>query len=368
MGKVTRDDFVHRANLLHNHKYKYDNVCYVNYLTKVDIECPVHGYFSQSPKNHLSGRGCPLCSGRKRHTLDSFAEKANKIHNFKYDYSLVNYKNNKTSVKIICPIHGVFEQVPNTHLDGCGCPKCATQRSALNTSEFIRRSREIFGDYYDYSLVDYRNNHTKVKIICPVHGVFYQKPHGHLQGWGCVKCGNINQQYTTDEFIELAKKVHGSKYDYTLTNYTGSSNKIKIQCKKHGLFIQRASAHLLGAGCPRCRQSSGEQYIKKYLDATGVLYKQQYKLSDCKFKNCLPFDFAIFNSDNTLRCLLEYQGIQHYKNIKWFGKGYTDFVSQQKRDLVKKDYCLKHGIPLLEVSYLQNLDEFFAEAGGLLWK
>ena len=116
-----------------------------------------------------------------------FIKKANTLHKNKYDYSLVEYKNCDTKVKIICPVHGVFEQTPYKHLKGQGCPICAKNKK-FDTNQFIKRVRKIYGDRYDYSLVDYKNANTKVKIICPIHGIFERTPRSHWEGKGCPIC------------------------------------------------------------------------------------------------------------------------------------------------------------------------------------
>ena len=121
-----------------------------------------------------------------------FVEKATQIHNNKYDYSKVNYVNSKSLVTIICPIHGEFEQTPGSHLTGKGCSKCANNVK-LTTEEFIKRAIKVHDNKYNYSKVEYINTNTPVEIICPNHGSFLQRPEGHLQGHGCPKCGFKNQ-------------------------------------------------------------------------------------------------------------------------------------------------------------------------------
>lgn len=142
----------------------------------------------------------------KRLTTKIFIARAKEIHGDKYDYSEVEYVNYKTKVKIICPIHGEFWQTPREHLNGNGCQKCSgVQR--MNTDLFIQRAIEVHGDTYDYSKVKYTNNRTKVCIICPVHGEFWQSPDSHLLGCGCPKChrGHLSMKccgigiYDTDE-------------------------------------------------------------------------------------------------------------------------------------------------------------------------
>jgi hypothetical protein len=119
-----KTNFIKKANLIHNFKYDYSIVDYKNNKTKIRIICFEHGEFWQTPSNHLNGNGCPICSGVNKLTTEKFIERSNIIHNFKYDYSVVEYKNNKTKIKIICPVHGIFEQRPDSHLNGQNCPKC----------------------------------------------------------------------------------------------------------------------------------------------------------------------------------------------------------------------------------------------------
>jgi len=163
---------------------------------------------------------------------DKFISDAIKIHNDKYDYSLVNYINSQTKIKIICSKHGIFKQIPNNHLKKQGCPKCVGYNRT--TEQFIEESKEVHGNRYDYSLVNYIDYKTKVKIICKKHGIFKQIPIGHLKGRGCEKC--VGKNKTTEQFIEESKEVHGNRYDYTLVKFINNKTKVKIICKEHGVF------------------------------------------------------------------------------------------------------------------------------------
>jgi len=189
-----------------------------------------------------------------RLTTEEFIEKTKAIHGDKYDYSLVDYKNNKIRVKIVCPEHGPFEQSPNNHLQGKGCPGCSGNIK-LTTEKFIKKAKAVHGNKYDYSLVEYKNAKTKVKIVCRVHGSFKQTPHGHLKGYGCPECGG-SKRLTTEKFIKKAKAVHGNKYDYSLVEYKNTYTKVKIICPIHGIFEQTPGSHLNGCGCPKCKQPS----------------------------------------------------------------------------------------------------------------
>lgn len=116
-----------------------------------------------------------------------FIEKCINIHGDTYDYSLVEYKTMKTKVNVICKVHGEFEQRADNHMSGKGCFLCKNNK--LDTQKFIKKSIEIHGDLYDYSLVDYIHSHKKVLIICKTHGVFSHTANSHLKGHGCLRCG-----------------------------------------------------------------------------------------------------------------------------------------------------------------------------------
>lgn len=187
MNKI---DFIQTSNDIHNNKYDYSKVDYKNKTTKVTIRCPEHGEFEQKPHRHLiSGcRKCSLHSSSNKLSTDEFINRAKKTHGNQYDYSQVNYKNWTNKVSIICRKHGVFKQRADRHLYGNGCPKCHGSK-AYTTESFTLKSKQIHGDKYNYSKVDYKNIHEKVIIICPEHGEFKQQPAQHINGQGCKQCG-----------------------------------------------------------------------------------------------------------------------------------------------------------------------------------
>lgn len=190
---------------------------------------------------------------RKRLTTEEFITRAREVHGDRYDYSLVEYVKSSVKVRIICPIHGVFEQSPNNHVSmKQGCPQCAVEQRYLNTREFIKYAREVHGDRYDYSLVEYKHNLSKVKIICPKHGVFEQRPCDHVsKKKGCSGCAN-NQRLTTEAFITRAREIHGDRYDYSLVEYVNARSNVQIVCPTHSMFEQTPHVHLKGSGCPQC--------------------------------------------------------------------------------------------------------------------
>ena len=196
--KLTTKQFIERAISIHGTKYSYNRTNYIGRGNKVIITCPIHGDFLQRPMGHVSQKqGCPICgklnSNKNRSlTKSDFITRAIKLHGHKYDYTKTNYINTKTKIIITCPIHQDFLQFPFNHLQREGCPKCAHQNHLSHipksTHEFIMEARKKHKFKYDYSLVEYKQAHSKITIICPLHGKFYQTPRHHLDGNACPKC------------------------------------------------------------------------------------------------------------------------------------------------------------------------------------
>ncbi len=363
--KTTTPEFIEKAKAVHGNKYDYSKVDYQGNSKKIEIICPKHGPFLQVPAAHIRlGQGCPKCaaekiSSLKLGTLDKFLRDAKKVHGNTYDYSKVDYKGNQEKVEIICPIHGSFLQSPNNHISkGRGCPKCKGGVRS-NTEDFINKSKEIHGNKYDYSLVDYKNNSDYVKIICPTHGVFSQSPASHLRGRGCPDCGmesKIEKLVRKDsDFIERANQVHNNKYDYSDVDYRNALTKVEIICSIHGPFLQTPGSHLAGNGCPICRESKGEMLVQEILEKNSIESIRQKIFLDCtnklKGKSCkkLPFDFYL----PKINAIIEYDGQQHYIPV-W---GEETFKNLQRLDKIRNQYCKKNGIKLIRIPYTMNKEE-----------
>lgn len=322
------DEFIKKSKEVHGDKYDYSKVDYVNSQTKVCIICHDHGEFWQKPANHLQGQGCPACGNVKQKTTEEFIKEARKIHGDKYDYSKVQYVNNKSKVCIICPEHGEFLQSPAHHLNGFGCPKCS-KNYKLTTEEFIEKSVNIYGDRYDYSKVNYVNNKTKVSIICPDHGEFKIFPKIFLKGLGCVKCRYVSD---TNTFIEKAKKIHRDKYYYSKTIYKDNKDKICIICPEHGEFWQSPHDHLDGCGCPNCSHSTSNPEFEIF-----QLIKTLKPLqNDRTILNGKELDIYVPSK----KLAIEYNGL-HWHSER-FGKG-------NNYHLDKLNNCIKQGIKLIQI-------------------
>jgi len=329
--KLGVDEFINRSNKVHNNKYDYSNVEYRNNSIKVNIRCVIHGEFLQSPGSHLSGSGCKKCghirsaeASSKRmkgqpsklrgrnvlgFTTESFIEKANKVHNNKYDYSDLNYVNATIKLDIICPEHGKFKQDSYYHLKGSGCNKCYIDSKRITSKEFINRAIKEYGLKYDYSKVKYIGFEEKVIIICPEHGEFQQTPTGHLIG-GCVECGYEElsrlKSDTKEEFIEKAINVHGNLFDYSKVIYKNSHDKVIIICQEHGEFKQAPNNHTNGQECPSCAEYGYDK------NKSATLYINEVKLSNGKH----ALKYGITNNDYKDRAKKQRRGIDGtLKNI-----------------------------------------------------
>ncbi len=296
MKKRTTDEFIRLAREKHGDIYDYSQSEYIGARGKITIICPEHGPWQPQASSHLVGTGCPDCGGRKQLTLDKFINRARKIHGDKFDYSKATYKNSETSLTITCPEHGEFQQQPNTHLNGTGCPDCGKVQRGLSkrgtTEDFIRRAKKVHGDRYEYSKAEYVRGHDKAKIICRKHGEFEQTPMNHLTGFGCKLCGfeNAGQYHKkdTEKFIVASREIHGDTYDYSQTKYASARDPLTIICPKHGQFEQIAGVHLRGAGCERCSyEVRGEAQRLPYADfvkRASAIHENFYKYLQAKNK------------------------------------------------------------------------------------
>lgn len=225
--------------------------------------------------------------------LNKFISKSNIRHSNKYDYSLVNYVNSITKVEIICSEHGSFLVRPDAHVRKVGCPICNGGVKYDNLT-FIDKCVELRGNDYLYDKVDYKNSTTKVLIGCKDHGYFNIRPANFLSGQGCSKCGGVYKR-TIDEFKILSNRVHGDSYDYSLVDYQNNKTKVEIICKNHGEFYQSPKDHLRGSGCKLCVSSKGEELVESILKSFGLEYEREFKFKDCLGISgmVLPFDFYL---------------------------------------------------------------------------
>ncbi len=235
--------------------------------------------------------------------------------------------------------------------------------------KFIIISNEIHSNKYNYDNVVYKNTDTKICIICPIHGEFWQTPYMHTRRkHGCPICGKEKSIKTTiernknkehkkptlkmEQFIKKSKEIHGNKYDYSKVICINSKTKVCIICPIHGEFWQIPTNHYInGSGCPACRESKGEKIIRNWLEKNNINFEIQKTFDDCKGKiKKLMFDFYL--PDYNL--LIEYDGEQHFKKRGFITE--ENFLKTKINDYKKDKYCNDKNIKLLRINYLDNIE------------
>lgn len=331
LRKKTKEWFLQKAHEVHGNKYDYSKVDFINVTTKVCIICPEHGEFWQTPHGHIQGTGCPECgrlraANKRKRTNEEFIEESRRVHGDKYDYSRVQYNDAKTPVAIICPKHGEFLQSPDNHLQGTGCPKCSHERTAdlLTKSKtwFLKKAQQVHGDKYDYSKVEYVNSLTKVCIICPKHGEFWQVPSSHLKGHGCVKCRTDRlTKYNKDICIETARTCN-SRVEF-FKKYPGM-----VDCAKRHGWYEECCAHM-GTKGNKQRIIYAYEFADFHAAYIGLTFKMEVR-NKRHHKEGAVFDFAHLHHvdiptpkiltdymDQEVASIQEGVWLQKYKDSGW---------------------------------------------------
>jgi hypothetical protein len=353
-------DRIEYLKQIHGDRYDYTDTIYVNSKTKLRIKCRIHGIFEQLYSNHKKGHGCKECmkvqiSIKNGMTHGEFINRSKEVHGDRYDYSKVQYTNQNEKVTFICKVHGEYLQRPSQHLRGDNCRKCTDiewgNKARMTNDEFIRRSNIIFDNKYDYSKVEYKGMESKVIIGCPIHGEYMKTPHTHLlDKQGCIKCSNdkMREHFShKDIFVDKARKIHGDRYEYDKVEYINNQTYVVITCPTHGDFKVIPNNHTSKkSGCPICSFSKNEDLISKILIDKEIDYIPQKSFNDCKgIRQKLKFDFFL-PKHNTL---IEYDGIQHYEEVVYFGK--ESFERIQRNDKIKNEYCKSKGYNLIRIPY-----------------
>ena len=282
----------------------------------------------------------------KQITTKDVIERFKSVHSDKYDYSKVEYKNMHTKVCIICPEHGEFWQTPHNHLKGQDCSYCAKikrkeKETYASKKSFINESIKKFGNKFDYSKVKYINNKIKVTLICPEHGEIDVIPYEHLHSqFGCKQCavetvGKTKIESNSQNFFFKTSIIHNNKYDYKDSIYNGLQNPIVINCPIHGKFIQIASYHLNGCGCPKCgiKLSKGENEIYEYVKS---IYTQTIH-NDRSILNGKELDIYVPEKN----IAIEYNG------LLWHSEQYKDDADIYHLEKLKT--CQKQNIRLIHI-------------------
>lgn len=354
--------FVERAISIHGDKYDYSKVNYSSTYFKVEIICLIHGSFFQAPKTHFKGSGCKLCGTlitQKKTTKSNFKfiEDAKSKFNNNFDYSSVVYNGVHSPIKILCPEHGEFIRTPNEFFKGHICAKCKNlpirQKEIEEISKSIIEKATIrHSSKYTYPNLQYKSGKDKINVMCSNHGEFKIGIGIHVySGKGCKQCWLDRHCWTHDEIIKAFSNKHSNRYNYSKTKFEHVRTKVIITCSEHGDFMQSPSQHLNGAGCPKCCDSKGETAINNYLNFNNINFIREYTFVDChsiegtRYK--LRFDFYLPDYN----MCIEFDGLQHYKRIKYWGLDKFDII--QRNDGIKNKYCKDNNIQLLRIRYNQ---------------
>ena len=278
-------------------------------------------------------------------------DKSNLIHDNKYDYSLIiEYKGTMQKYPIKCPTHGVWEVSFDNHIiKKSGCPKC--KGMGFSYEEKIEKARLLHNNKYDYSLVEGEiKQKTRYNFICKhCRTNFINSWDNHInKQQGCPRCNPAGRKKRTlESLIEQVSKL-GTGYEYDWNSYKGYfDNSFKIKCNSHGWFNQQISNHLMGQGCPKCKQSRGEKEIERFLIENGIEYITQKTFEGCKNKRMLPFDFYIPSKN----LCIEYDGELHFQSIEFFG-GDESLEKTVKHDGIKNSFCKENDVNLIRISYI----------------
>lgn len=305
----------------------------------------------------MSKCGCPKCG-----VAEDKRQKSLKLFMSRIDlklWDIIEFKNS-SDITLKCKKCGNIRHTNANNIYKYGCKICSSraegEKRKLGVEEFIKKAKEVHGNKYDYSKVNYINYNTPVTIICPIHGEFQQSPSKHISGHNCPKC--MGKEWTVDDFIKESKKIHGNKYDYSKVKFdldSRSSTKVEIICPIHGPFWQLPYVHCKnGCGCPECKQSHGERLVASILKINNIKYIFQYPLKNPYEGRDFKLDFYIFYNKN--KYVIEYNGRQHYEPVEIFG-GKKAFDEQLLRDSDLRRYCKENNWNLLEIPFYNTEEE-----------
>ena len=336
---------------------------YVTAKTKILHHCLIHDVYWEASPDSVSNKqsGCHLCKKERFHiaTTKTRDQYIKEIATKNPTIELIGYYlGNKTKTKHYCKIHDYyFDSMPDTILSGSGCKYCKSDKLRelhLRTEEDYVKELENKG--IKVKLIGkYTESLIPTKHLCLVHNVVWNTtPARVLNGCGCHKCGSEKIRdhllKSRDEYIDLLS-IRNPDIEL-VGEYLGYKVPTKHRCKEHGeIFYTTPTSAIKGCGCLHCSGSKGERYIGRWLKKENITYETQKSFDGCKDKNPLLFDFYLPDYN----CCIEYDGLQHFKPIDYFG-GQKSLEYTQRHDKMKTDYCKDNNIKLLRIPYFKNIE------------
>lgn len=348
---ITKKEFFTRVNKKHNFKYDYSKVKFTKLKQNIIIICPIHGEFSQRASSHFYN-GCINCRDDSyRRSVKEVIDKANFIHNNKYNYiDFVCYKNNKQILNILCKTHGIFHKTVADHLYGSGCDNCNIIIHNDNAyNDFITKANIVHGNEYKYINNNFHLS-KKINVICNIHGEFKQNKSNHISGSKCPKCVKINRRLTLDEFLVKANLEHNNKYDYSEVKFDLVKDKIKIICYKHGAFWQRVAPHIYKKhGCPNCSKIISKDETE-WLDYIKLPNEFRNKRLFIKDKYFFPDGF-----DTNTNTIYEYYGDYWHGNLNVYEANKVNKLNKMRfkdlydRTMNREDFIKSNGYNIVSI-------------------
>jgi len=323
------------------------------------------------PSSFLQGRGCPNCKGKKisekmSRSLSWHIERARKIDKIGYEILSAKRENGYIYFYVRHDACGrEYWVLDSNYRKGDRCRVCAFnemgKRYRKTDQEFRAEVAELVGSEFEV-LSKYEHAGEKVDIKHNKCGFVNSVLPGHFtrNGVRCPKCSGMLKR-STEIFIKEVASLLEDEYE-VLGEYKNRQTPIKMRHAKCGLEFYPLPGHFLrGSRCPVCAASRGERAIGGYLKEKGIEFIPQYRTEKCKNIMALPFDFALLDNNKDIIGFIEYQGEQHYRPIAYFG-GREGYEKRRRNDKIKRDYCKKEKILLIEVKHdVENIEQHIQE-------
>ncbi len=372
---ITKEKFIELGRQIHNNKFDYSDMIYINTKTKVKLTCNRGHKIEVSYQDHINKKSdCIYCVREdmsikvRKEAKENFYKRANEIHGNKYNYEKANYIDSHTKIIIICDKGHEFEQQPKSHLAGQGCKYCnqiaikeGKQITNLEvkritnkwtTEKFIEQAKEVHGDKFDYSMVNLISYKKNVKIKCRQGHVFEQKVRSHLLGRDCKKCSALC--LTNEQFVEKSKKIFNDTFDYSKCNYINTNIKVILICSKdkHEFEVEPRH-HYNSLGCPLCYNTTEGKMEKELRKIYNKELKLQFLFKNINEIKTYPFDFLIKNN----KVIIELDGRQHFETVQYFQQPVEE---RQRIDFIKMYWAFKEGYSIIRIYqpdvYLDNFN------------
>lgn len=327
----TTDEWIIDAKSIHGDTYDYSKVQYTNATSKVIIGCKIHGDFEQIAREHLNGANCPNCVGGVKKPYQHYLNKFITVHGDRYEYDASTFVNSHTPMRIKCPTHGWFQQRPSAHINGSGCPTCAPN-APKSDQYYIDQFRHMHGNLYEYGDRDGK----EWNIQCSKHGWFTQTITAHINGSRCPACVDEHRRLDIEVMKERIKDVHGDLYEYDWSTFIGTLHPMKVVCKDHGEFYPRMNGHINNATrCPTCagKNSLSEQQIYELVENLVPGWRRSDRLI------VVPYELDLIHDERKIA--IEYNGLRWHSEV---------IGSKSRRyHLNKLEQCEKQGFRLITI-------------------